>query len=72
LQVSVGDEVDVLCPTIPGHRGNSFAEYTYVRNSRVGGFGWIPTMVLSTTAVLTTNEGTLPGPIPAGFTLSLQ
>ena len=72
LQVSVGDEVDVLCPTIPGHRGNSFAEYTYVRNGRVGGFGWIPTMVLSTTAVLTTNEGTLPGPIPAGFTLSLQ
>ena len=72
LQVSVGDEVDVLCPTIPGHRGNSFAEYTYVRNSRVGGFGWIPTMVLSTTAVLTTYEGTLPGPIPAGFTLSLQ
>ena len=72
LQVSVGDEVDVLCPTIPGHRGNSFAEYTYVRNGRVGGFGWIPTMVLSTTAVLTTNEGTLPGPIPAGFTFSLQ
>ena len=76
LQVSVGDEVDVLCPTIPGHRGNSFAEYTYVRNGRVGGFGWIPTMVLSTTAVLTTNEGTLPGPIPADdgrvFAPSLQ
>ena len=42
----------------------------------VGGFGWIPTMVLSTTAVLTTNEGTPPGPIPADdgrvFALSLQ
>ena len=76
LQVSVGDEVDVLSPTIPGHQGNSFAEYTYVSNGRVGGFGWIPTMVLSTTAVLTTNEGTLPGPIPADdgrvFALSLQ
>ena len=76
LQVSVGDEVDVLSPTIPGHQGNFFAEYTYVWNGRVGGFGWIPTMVLSTTAVLTTNEGTLPGPIPADdgrvFALSLQ
>ena len=76
LQVSVGDEVDVLCATIPGHQGNSFDEYTYVWNGRVGGFGWIPTMVLSTTAVLTTNEGTLPGPIPADdgrvFALSLQ
>ena len=49
LQVEKGDKVTLLCPPMPGHRGNSYRQYTYARNGSAQ--GWIPNAVLETTAV---------------------
>ena len=49
LQVEKGDKVTLLCPPMPGHRGNLYRQYTYAWNGSAQ--GWIPNAVLETTAV---------------------